>query len=116
MANTEGAKLDFINLLDYSFDELNELIDLAIDMKKNPNQYKKSLEGKTLAMIFTKNSTRTRISFQTGIYQLGGQGLFLGANDLQLSRGETISDTGQVLSRFVDGIMIRTHDHKDITD
>ena len=79
MSMSSGSKLDFVNLLDYSSEELNEMIDLAIDMKKNPKEYRKSLEGKTLAMIFTKNSTRTRISFQTGIYKLGGQGLFLEA-------------------------------------
>ncbi len=109
------AQKDFINLLDYSSTELNEMIDLAIEMKKNPEEYRDALKGQTLAMIFTKNSTRTRISFQTGIYQLGGQGLFLGANDLQLSRGETIEDTAKVLSRFVDGIMLRTHAHSDLT-
>lgn len=111
---TMNAKRDFINLLDYTPEELESMIDLAIEMKKNPNEYREALKGQTLAMIFTKNSTRTRISFQTGIYQLGGQGLFLGANDLQLSRGETIEDTAKVLSRFVDGIMLRTHDHNDL--
>lgn len=111
---SNSSKRDFINLLDYSSKELNDMIDLAIAMKKNPEEYRESLKGQTLAMIFTKNSTRTRISFQTGIYQLGGQGLFLGANDLQLSRGESIEDTAKVLSRFVDGIMIRTHAHSDV--
>ncbi len=110
-----ASKRDFLNLLDYTPDELKGMIDLAIAMKKNPEEYREALKGQTLAMIFTKNSTRTRISFQTGIYQLGGQGLFLGANDLQLSRGESIEDTAKVLSRFVDGIMIRTHAHSDVT-
>lgn len=107
---------DFLNLLDFTSEELNAMLDLGIKMKKNPHEYKTALAGKTLAMIFTKNSTRTRISFQTGIYQLGGQGLFLGSNDLQLSRGETIYDTAMVLSRYVDGIMLRTHAHADIVE
>lgn len=74
------------------------------------------LSGKTLAMIFSKPSTRTRVSFEVGIYQLGGMGLFLSGQDLQLRRGETIGDTAQTLSRYVDGIMIRTFDHKDVED
>jgi ornithine carbamoyltransferase len=74
------------------------------------------LAGKTLGMIFTKPSTRTRVSFEVGIWQLGGYALYLGANDLQLGRGETIYDTGQVLSRYLDGIMIRTFSHQDVID
>ena len=74
------------------------------------------LAGKTLGMIFQKNSTRTRVSFETGIYYLGGVGLFLSANDLQMGRGEPIKDTARVLSRYLDGIMIRTFDHEDVIE
>ncbi|MDX1358398.1 MAG: ornithine carbamoyltransferase, partial [Clostridia bacterium] len=74
------------------------------------------LKGKTLAMIFAKSSTRTRVSFETGMYQLGGHPLFLSSRDIQLGRGETIEDTAKVLSRYVDGIMIRTFKQSDVED
>lgn len=103
---------------DVSIAELDELLFLAEDMKKKtkagvPHPY---LNGKSLGMIFSKSSTRTRVSFEVGMYQLGGQSLFLSANDIQLGRGETIYDTAQVLSRMLDGIMIRTFSHKDVVD
>lgn len=115
------AKFNQKNLLsmyNYSKDEILEILSLALklkDMQKKgqPHRY---LEGKTLAMIFTKNSTRTRVSFETGIFQLGGQGLFLSGNDIQLGRGETIADTAKTLSRMVDGIMIRTYLQSDVED
>jgi len=109
-------KKDFISLLDYTSEELHSLIDLADQIKANPKEYSNSLSGKILGMIFQKNSTRTRISFQAGIYQLGGTGFFFGANDLQLSRGETIYDTANVLSRYMDGIMIRTFAYSDVQE
>lgn len=110
------SKKDFISLLDYSSKELKELIDIADVIKKNPVEYQDSLKNKTLGMIFAKNSTRTRISFQTGIVQLGGTGFYFGSNDLQLSRGETIHDTAKVLSRYLDGIMIRTFSYEEVKE
>jgi ornithine carbamoyltransferase len=109
-------KKDFIALTDFSSDELTGMLDLADRMKQSPQEFDGALKGKTLGMIFNKKSTRTRISFQVGISQLGGMGLFLGPEDMQLARGETISDTGKVLSRFLDGIMIRTFSHSDVLD
>ena len=96
-------------------DEVSYIIDLAIKIKAGEIE-DKPLEGKTLAMIFQKSSTRTRVSFDVGMYQLGGRGIFLSSNDLQMGRGEPISDTAKVLSRFVDGIMIRAIEHQDVID
>ncbi|EFM08995.1 ornithine carbamoyltransferase [Paenibacillus curdlanolyticus YK9] len=109
---------DFLALADYSPEEVRYLIDLAIDIKKKQKagEVYQPLKGKTLGMVFEKSSTRTRVSFEVGIYQLGGQGLFLSRNDLQIGRGEPIWDTGQVLSRYLDGIMIRTFAHKIVID
>jgi ornithine carbamoyltransferase len=107
---------DFIEVHDYSAAEVLELFRLAADIKKNPGDYRKALEGQTLAMIFEKSSTRTRVSFEVGMFQLGGHALFLSARDIQLGRGEPITDTARVLSRYVDGIMARTFAHKTITD
>lgn len=109
---------DFLMLVDFTPEELRYLIDLAIDLKKKqkagePHPY---LKNKTLGMIFEKSSTRTRVSFEVGIYQLGGQGLFLSSSDLQIGRGEPIWDTAQVLSRYVDGIMIRTFEHRKVVE
>jgi ornithine carbamoyltransferase len=109
-------KKDFIALTDFSSDELTGMLDLADRIKQSPQEFDSVLKGKTLGMIFNKQSTRTRISFQVGISQLGGTGLFLGPEDMQLARGETISDTAKVLSRFLDGIMIRTFSHSDVLD
>lgn len=109
-------KNDFIALTDFSSHELTGMLDLADRIKRSPQEFDSALKGKTLGMIFNKKSTRTRISFQVGMFQLGGMGLFLGPEDLQLARGETISDTGKVLSRFLDGIMIRTFSHSDVLD
>jgi ornithine carbamoyltransferase len=107
-----------LKLLDYSTEDILVVLSLALKLKAEtkagiPHPH---LAGKTLAMIFTKSSTRTRVSFETGIYQLGGMGLFLSSNDIQLGRGEPIADTAQVLSRMVDGIMIRTFKQSDVED
>lgn len=111
-------KKDFISLMDYSGQEILDLIALAKELKADSKAGRKHhiLDGKTLGMIFTKSSTRTRVSFEVGMYQLGGQALFLSSNDIQLGRGESIYDTANVLSRFLDGIMIRTYKHSDVTE
>jgi ornithine carbamoyltransferase len=104
------------SIRDLSHADVAEVFRLAVDMKRSPDRYHGALAGKTLAMIFQKPSTRTRVSFEVGIYQLGGIGLFLSERDLQLGRGETIADTARVLSRLVDAIMARTHAHQDIVE
>jgi ornithine carbamoyltransferase len=109
---------DLISINDLSLEEINEIFNLSRDLKyklKN-NIPHKLLEGKTLGMIFTKPSTRTRVSFQTGIYQLGGLGMYFGHGELQLGKSESISDTAKVLSRYINGIMIRTFSHQDVID
>jgi ornithine carbamoyltransferase len=110
------ADKDFISIHDLTSEEVKEILDLAIAIKASPENYRTALAGKSLAMIFQKSSTRTRVSFEVGMYQLGGQAMFLSSSDLQLGRGETISDTAQVLSRYVDGIMARTFAHDDVVD
>jgi ornithine carbamoyltransferase len=109
---------DFIGLSDFSTEEIQYLIDLAIDMKRKlkAGEVYQPLKGKTLGMIFEKSSTRTRVSFEVGMYQLGGHALFLNRNDLQIGRGEPIYDTAQTMSRYVDGIMIRTFEHRTVID
>src|SRR5258706_9358114 len=107
---------DFIEIHDYSADEVRQIFEIARDMKANPEKYHDALKGQTLAMIFEKSSTRTRVSFEVGMFQLGGHALFLSSRDIQLGRGEPIYDTAKVLSRYVDGIMARTFAHKTVTD
>ncbi len=109
---------DLISLNDLTPDEIKELLELAIKLKKDNKEgvAHHYLKGKSLGMIFTKSSTRTRVSFEVGMYQLGGNALFLSSNDIQLGRGEPISDTAHVLSRFLDGIMIRTFKHSDVIE
>lgn len=109
------AKRDFLTITDFSPGEITELFDLAGRMKRGAYR-EQPLRGKTLAMIFAKSSTRTRVSFEVGTYQLGGQALFLSSRDIQLGRGEPISDTARVLSRYVHGIMIRTFAHTEIEE
>jgi ornithine carbamoyltransferase len=104
----------FLSLMDWSGDEIADLLELAADVKANPGPRRDALDGKALALIFQKRSTRTRVSFEVGMTQLGGTALFLSADDLHLGSSETIEDTARVLSRFVDGIMARVFDHDDL--
>jgi len=109
---------DFISLHDYSQDEISCILDVAREIKAQQKSGRPHtiLQGKTLGMIFTKSSTRTRVSFEVGMFQLGGHALFLSGRDIQLGRGETIADTARTLSRMVDGIMIRTFSHQEVLD
>lgn len=109
---------DMLSIHDLSVDEVQEILALAKELKakQKAGVPHKILEGKTLGMIFEKSSTRTRVSFETGMYQLGGQALFLSNRDLQLGRGEPIRDTARVLSRYLDGIMIRTFGHDRVEE
>ena len=108
--------VDVLRLDELESKEINNIIDLAIDLKKQQKKgnEKPLLQNKTLAMIFEKPSTRTRISFETGIFQLGGHAIILSPNDLQLSRGESIEDTAKTLSRYVDVVMARVYEHKSL--
>lgn len=108
---------DLISIADLTLEEIYEIFDVSKSLKekKYTGELHRLLEGKTLGMIFTKRSTRTRVSFEVGIYQLGGIGLYFGPNDLQLGTSESISDTAKVLARYLDGIMIRTFAHSDVT-
>lgn len=109
---------DLISLHDLTAEEVKSLLELGIKLKAEQKAGKQHhiLKGKTLGMIFTKSSTRTRISFEVGMTQLGGYPLFLSSNDIQLGRGETIHDTAKVMERMLDGIMIRTYAHQDVID
>ena len=109
---------DFLTLKDFTRQEIEEMVSLGIDLKAKQKAGIPTpiLEGKTLGMIFQKSSTRTRVSFEVGMYQLGGSALFLSTNDLQIGRGEPIKDTARVLSRYLDGIMIRTYSHADVEE
>ena len=110
------TKRDYVNENDWLPAAIEALLDLAARLKKAPAAYRSALAGKSLAMIFEKSSTRTRVSFEGGMFQLGGLGMFLSARDLQLGRGEPVSDTARVLSRYVDGIMARTFAHSTVED
>lgn len=107
-----------LKLSDLTKEELYSILDLADELKaeRKAGIKKPYLQGKTLGMIFRKSSTRTRVSFEVGIHELGGKGLFLSSNDLQIGRGEETADTIRVLSRYLDGIMIRTFDQKEVED
>lgn len=108
----------FLTLRDYSKEEILDIIDLGLDIKTRLKNgiYDKELENRTLAMIFEKSSTRTRVSFETGMYQLGGHALFLSSKDIQLGRGEPIKDTARVISRMCDMVMIRTFGHERLEE
>jgi ornithine carbamoyltransferase len=109
---------DFLRVNDWDADELIQVLDLADRLKARQRERvaHTHLEGRSLGMIFQKPSTRTRVSFEVGMFQLGGTALYLAAGDLQLGRGETIKDTGVVLSRYLDGIMIRTFAQADVDE
>ena len=108
-------KKDLLKLLDLSKDEIIEILNTADQLKYSQKHglAHDYLKGKTLAMIFEKNSTRTRVSFETGMYQLGGHALFLSGKESQIGRGEPVEDTARVLDRYCDGIMIRTFDQEE---
>ncbi|MBE0466357.1 MAG: ornithine carbamoyltransferase [Candidatus Desulforudis sp.] len=118
MSLTTVKGRDFLSILDFSLRELGAVFGLARDlkMKLKAGEGYPLCAGKTLAMIFQKPSTRTRVSFEVGMHQLGGHALYLNAGDLQLGRGETVADTARVLSRYVDGIMIRTFKQSDVEE
>lgn len=109
---------DFLRIDEFAGSELNHLLQTAIHLKQlqKSGQVYQPLQGKTLGMIFDKASTRTRVSFEVGMYQLGGMSMFLSGKELQLGRGEPISDTAKVMSRYVDAIMIRTYAHSDVEE
>lgn len=110
--------MHLLKLMDLSTNEINEILELADKLKaeKKKGVEHHLLKGKTLGMIFSKSSTRTRVSFEVGMYDLGGSALFLSARDLQIGRGEPVQDTARVLSRYLDGIMIRTFAQKEVED
>ena len=111
-------KGDLLKLLDLSRQDINEILDVADQMKFNQKHGLSHdyLRGKVLAMIFEKNSTRTRVSFETGMYQLGGHAIFLSGKESQIGRGEPIEDTARVLDRYCDGIMIRTYEQAEVEE
>src|SRR5438874_2035842 len=107
---------DFIEIHDFTAAQVMQIFKLAKQIKAKPQKFRDALKSQSLAMIFEKSSTRTRVSFEVGMFQMGGHALFLSSRDIQLGRGEPIADTAKVLSRYVDGIMARTFAHKTVTD
>jgi len=106
----------FVSIHDFTAEEIRDLFVLSAEVKRDPHRFHNTLARKTLAMIFEKSSTRTRVSFEVGMYQLGGTALFLSSRDIQLGRGEPIADTARVLARYCDGIMARTFAHQTVLD
>ncbi|MGG1571886.1 ornithine carbamoyltransferase [Fictibacillus sp. NRS-1165] len=115
IAETSLKGKDLLTLADWKADEINQILKYALQLKKE-NQPKQLLAGKTLGMIFEKSSTRTRVSFEVGMLQLGGHALHLSSRDIQMGRGESIADTAKVLSRYLDAIMIRTFNHEIVEE
>lgn len=109
-------KKDLISIKDLTTQEIEELFNLAVELKKNKNKFKQVLSGKTLALIFQKPSNRTRVSFEVGMYQLGGNSIYLSPNEINLGVRETIKDAAKTISRYVDGIVLRTFEHKNCLD
>ncbi len=105
---------NFLDLAQWSRQNLDEVLALATELKADPGKFSQSLAGKSLAMIFKKSSTRTRVSFEVGMFQLGGQAIFMSSAHTQVGRGEPLEDTARVLSRYVNGIMIRTYEHAEV--
>jgi len=106
----------FLEIPDLEADELRELLARALRLKRDEERADRTLEGRSLAMIFRKSSTRTRVSFEVGMHELGGHAVFLAERDTQMGRGESLADTARVLSGYVDGIMIRTYAHSEVTE
>ncbi|MEE8324320.1 MAG: ornithine carbamoyltransferase [Candidatus Humimicrobiaceae bacterium] len=107
-------KKDFLTLKDYDSKTIKYLLDTAGDVKSDPSKYSKVLEGKNIALLFDKHSTRTRLSFEAGISQMGGNAIYLDAKNLQLSRGETYADTAKIFSGYLDAVVIRTFSHSTV--
>jgi ornithine carbamoyltransferase len=110
------VKKDFLSFEGLTAREMREILELAREVKREPLRFRRALEGKTLGMIFQKSSTRTRISFEVGMYELGGLALYFRGTELQLGRGETVGDTARVLSRYIDGVMIRTFSDAEVEE
>ncbi len=109
-------KKDFLTVLDLSSDELNGLITRSIELKSGVDANKCPLIGKSIGLLFEKSSTRTRVSLEVGVYQLGGQSIYMNPKEIQIGRGETIHDSAKVLSRYLNGIIIRTYSHNTLTE
>ena len=110
----KNNKKDFLTLKDYSKSDIEYILKLSGRIKKDKKKYSKVLEGKSIAMLFDKHSTRTRLSFEVGISQLGGNPVYLDSRNMHLSRGETYKDTAKILSRYLDGVVIRTFKHETV--